>query len=123
MTVWAAQWLPASAVVMTRPKSPTATQKVVLVQLMLLTPAARTCWLHVEPPLTVVRIGLSCPAAKQVLAAGQLIAVRRLPLGLGFCQLQLPPVVRAGLSCRGDAVRGFACRVPVGSPSTLGLED
>src|SRR5260370_23162559 len=106
---WVIQLAPPSTVLMRRPPSPTATQTVELAQLIRLTPAAWACWLQVEPPLALMRIGPSSPAAQQMLAVEQLIARRELPLGLGFCQLQVRPVVRlAGVTEAGAGDRSCA---------------
>jgi hypothetical protein len=74
--------------------SATATQTVELKQLIPLTPPTQACWVQVEPPLAVIRIGPLTLPAKQTLAVGQLIARSALPLELGYCQLQLPPNVK-----------------------------
>jgi hypothetical protein len=86
------------------PKSPAATQNVALGQLipLIVVVMPDPCGTQVEPPLTVDRIWPFDPAAKQVAVDGQLTARSGLPLGSGFCQLQLPPGVKVlGVSDRG----------------------
>src|SRR5260370_12349412 len=80
---WVIQLAPPSTVLMRRPPSPTATHTVELEQLIRLTPAAWACWVQVEPPLAVMRIGPSSPAAQQMLAAGPLTAGRGMRAGAG----------------------------------------
>ena len=79
----------------TRPPLPTPTHTSALGQLKPKMPVALAWRFHVVPLSVVIRMGLSCPAAKQVLDVGQLIANRLLLLGNGFCQLQLPPTATA----------------------------
>src|SRR5690242_18959625 len=94
-TVSDCQDAPPLAVWTTRPPTPTTTQLEVDAVLSPNTPIATACWFHEAPPLVVARMGPSSPAAKHVVAVGQLIADRLAPLGSGFCQFQTPPSVMA----------------------------
>jgi hypothetical protein len=79
------------------PKSPTATQDVVVAQLIPLMAVEMPvdCIAQFVPPFVVARMRPSVEPAKQVVVLGQLIPCTELPSGRGFCQLQVPRVIGA----------------------------
>jgi hypothetical protein len=91
------QVAPPSDVRRTSPKSPTATQDVVVAQLIPLMAVEMPvdCMDQLVPPFVVARMRPSVEPAKQVVMLGQLIAWSELPSGKGFCQLQVPRVIGA----------------------------
>ena len=111
----------------------------VLAQLMALRAVEMpvVCAAHVAPLLVVAKTLPSDEAAKHTVALGQLTPNRGLPLGDGFCQLQVPPVVKtlgldvepdrepAGFGLVGDGLGGeglVTTGLDAGTIARLGLD-